>query len=442
MSNNLKTHYIKATLKSPLHIGTGETYEPFNFIIDDEIFYYFNEAHFYHALPEIKQEALNIKIDTHDLMQIINFYKDNKDIGKSVAHYKCQTTKKVQDRYNTKTNKDNTKSENQWHIQQIYKNPNTFRPVIPGSSIKGMLGTTLGIYNSSQEDRQNLVISDALCLEGQVQIGYSYRENKNPDKKSKNSIPTVLEVVRPEAVFLFSIKTVYSWNDLINEFSRYYTQRENGFYEKLNKKNLVRLGRYSGKEFMVDSMSDAKNHYGKKIATHTIYESGEPFGWMEFSLIDEETYNKGIEQILESDKKIINEIGLIYKAVADEIKVKKEKQKAKLEEEARKKEAKLKAKLEEEARKKEEELKRQEELKKLSPLEREIITLQEANPTTPKDTLLYQALEQGKFKENRKEALEYLCKLMKENGNWKESGKPPKKVKRTQQVLAWLDELN
>jgi len=46
---------LKLTAISPIHIGSGEVYEPTNFIIDGGVLYEFRDEDFYMALPEIKQ---------------------------------------------------------------------------------------------------------------------------------------------------------------------------------------------------------------------------------------------------------------------------------------------------------------------------------------------------------------------------------------------------
>ena len=48
---------LKLTALSPIHIGSGEIYEPTNFIMDEGVLYSFRDEDFYIALPNIKQKA-------------------------------------------------------------------------------------------------------------------------------------------------------------------------------------------------------------------------------------------------------------------------------------------------------------------------------------------------------------------------------------------------
>ncbi|MBD3807216.1 MAG: hypothetical protein IE880_00710, partial [Epsilonproteobacteria bacterium] len=48
---------LKLTALSPIHIGSGEVYEPTNFIMDEGVLYSFRDEDFYINLPDIKKEA-------------------------------------------------------------------------------------------------------------------------------------------------------------------------------------------------------------------------------------------------------------------------------------------------------------------------------------------------------------------------------------------------
>jgi len=48
----MKTYYLKMTALSPVHIGSGEDYEPTNFIIDGGYLYEFDEIDFYRELGD------------------------------------------------------------------------------------------------------------------------------------------------------------------------------------------------------------------------------------------------------------------------------------------------------------------------------------------------------------------------------------------------------
>jgi len=79
---------LKLTALSPIHIGSGELYEPTNFIMDEGVLYYFRDEDFYMALPEIRQQAFMriIKENSSDsFVQVHKFVKENKNIAKEIA---------------------------------------------------------------------------------------------------------------------------------------------------------------------------------------------------------------------------------------------------------------------------------------------------------------------------------------------------------------------
>jgi len=93
---------LKLTALSPIHIGSGELYEPTNFIMDEGVLYYFRDEDFYMALPEIKQQAFMriIKDNGSDsFVQVHKFVKDNKNIAKEIATGIVSVTEGLQKDY-------------------------------------------------------------------------------------------------------------------------------------------------------------------------------------------------------------------------------------------------------------------------------------------------------------------------------------------------------
>jgi CRISPR-associated protein Csm5 len=52
----MKSYKLKLTALTPIHIGTGEHYEPTNFVIDGGYLYEFDEIKFYEKLDKEQQE--------------------------------------------------------------------------------------------------------------------------------------------------------------------------------------------------------------------------------------------------------------------------------------------------------------------------------------------------------------------------------------------------
>lgn len=359
-----QSYKLKLTALTPIHIGTGEVYEPTNFVIDGTRFYHFDEVLFYKSLSHLDKVALNAKLE--NWMAIINFYRTKIDEAKAISDFKCSVTKKVDNSYHKLRNEDGSQNKNQFQIAQTFKNPNSFRAIIPGSSIKGMLDTVLQIYppKSSNEARQKLIISDALLLDGGVEIGYCYRKHKNPEKAKEGKIPQIVEVIQKDSTFVLSIKGDYSFDDFKRALKRYHDERKDSIYKESPNSFIARVGKFSGLEYMVDDGKMIKNSYGKDVATNTLYEKNDAqFGWIKIELIDEANYTKALDSIKQQEESFYSEREQRQKEIKATIK------KAKKEAEA-KELARLREREEEERKAKEEQAKREAKLAKMSPVEK------------------------------------------------------------------------
>ena len=425
---------------TPLHIGTGEVYEPTNFVIDSGNLYEFDEMLFLKGLPLIEKNAFNRMIERRDYFQIIGFYKKHVKYAKQIAYAQIPVSKRVEEKYNTIFNKDGSLNKNRLEIQKTYKAPNTHRAVIPGSSIKGMLDTVFGIYPQKIREnrpRQALKVSDALMVEGGTQIGYSYRRHKNPEKSAKSAIPQIVEIITRGTKFVVTIETRWKLKELISKFQAYYQQseRESHYFQTTSSSFVARIGKFSGKPFMVDDGETVRNSYGKKVATHTLYEDNTPFGWVMFHHIEEETYRTRLDRIDSEQNAYYQALQERQKEIITRIEKSKEEAKRLKEE----KEAQALALQQE---KEEAERKKQEALAQMSPLERKIQPLFDAEPNTPQTTVLLKAIERGTIEEIC-EALHYLKKLMIASKEWKEktTAKKPQKDKAYQKTLKVLERL-
>lgn len=429
---DLKTYKLKLTALGPVHIGTGEVYEPTNFVIDDGWLYEFDEVLFYKSLSDVDKRALDNKIS--NWLQIIEFYKTKKEEARQISFFECSVSKEVEGKYSAK-------NPNQLQINKTFKNPNTHRAIIPGSSTKGMLDTVFGIYppKSSNEERQKLIVSDALLLDGGVEIGYSNRKHRNK-KEAGKGIPQMVEVIKPNSTFILTITTKFSFEQLQNFMKLYHNDRKNSLYEEDNKSFTARVGKYSGKEYMVDSNRNLKNSYGKPLATHSLYNSDtlkdKMFGWIKFELINDEIYQKSLDDIKlqeqsyyeNRDRKQAKIVQKIEKA-QEETKAK-ELQKQKEIEEKQRKAAELKA--EKEAK-----------LAAMSPFERKIDELVKKNQSNMSESVIVlQAVENGEIDEEFKcEALDFVKEKMIAEKSWKERSSKPNKDKAHKRTLKVIEML-
>ncbi|KIM06096.1 MAG: hypothetical protein KN64_00955 [Sulfurovum sp. AS07-7] len=428
----MNTYKLKITTLSPIHIGTGEDYEPTNFVINNGRFYNFDEVLFYKSLNSLEQNSFNQKLD--NWLMIIDFYKSKAKEATKIARFDCKATKAVEERYNKKLkNKDGTRNSNQFQIAQTFKNPNNFRAIIPGSSIKGMLDTVLKIYppKESNEVRQKLIISDALMVDGELEIGYSYRKHKNTSKNNEGKIPQMVEIIKPNSTFICQIKSEYSFDKMKSMMKSYHDDRKDSIYKETDNSFIARVGKYCGKEYMVDDGKNVLNSYQKPIATHTVYEeNNEPFGWIKIELIEDSEYRNLVEKIRHQENAYFHNLEEKQKEIIDQL----NEAKFKAEQERIAKEQK---KLQEQKEAEEKEKLEKKRLSLLSPLELKLDELSIQNKSMPQTTLILQNIKNGKLDEFRDEALKLLEKLMKENKEWKEkpTGKKPEKDKEYQKTL-------
>ena len=55
----ISRYRLKLTALTPVHIGTGEDYDPVNFVIDEGYLYEFDEYNFYSNLSEDAKQRFN-----------------------------------------------------------------------------------------------------------------------------------------------------------------------------------------------------------------------------------------------------------------------------------------------------------------------------------------------------------------------------------------------
>lgn len=138
----MKIYQIEGKCLSPVHIGTGETWEPLNYYIDEgsDCLYWFSTERLIDQLTDKERDELNGLIDSSDLNQVRNFITNKakvykiSDIGSGIP-----VTPQVKNLY-----KDNLINiENQLQIQPMIRQKGNDRAIIPGSSLKGAIRTAI-----------------------------------------------------------------------------------------------------------------------------------------------------------------------------------------------------------------------------------------------------------------------------------------------------------
>ena len=147
MHNETKNYKIKLNPISPIHIGTGEAYEPMNYVIDrgadDKYYMYvFDEFEFFKKLDDkSKDEFMKIASDTTSdgILKLQKFIKEKSSLAKKVSYYKMQALKNIAEDYNDKIGKvvqregGGKKVINQLVVEKTLISPNLKKAIIPGS---------------------------------------------------------------------------------------------------------------------------------------------------------------------------------------------------------------------------------------------------------------------------------------------------------------------
>jgi CRISPR-associated protein Csm5 len=165
MSHFLQHYTLTYTPLSPIHIGTGETYEPGNYVIDEEsgaLYHFDSQAALAGLTDNDRQHLLNIvngKPDDTMLTKVQAFFHQHREkllaFAKppipvstgAVRHYLNSVGK-------TKNREKNGRVINKLEIERTFFNSANNAPLLPGSSIKGAIRTALlNSINKGQSTR-------------------------------------------------------------------------------------------------------------------------------------------------------------------------------------------------------------------------------------------------------------------------------------------------
>lgn len=151
--NFMQQHQLKITTLSPVHIGSNETYEPTNYVIDGEALYEFNAQQAIDALSKKERSELlrivNAKPDENMLKSVQAFFYRHKDALMAMSSHYLPAGRGIADLYQARIGKaaqhetGGRQVINKLEIERTAYNPMDRRPVFPGSSMKGSIRTAL-----------------------------------------------------------------------------------------------------------------------------------------------------------------------------------------------------------------------------------------------------------------------------------------------------------
>lgn len=225
----MKNYKLKLTALTPLHIGTGEVYEPTNFVIDNGYLYEFDEILFYKSLPTSVQRQFQQITQTgkaEELFEKIHkLIIENKELAKKSAYNKIKVSSALEKHYTKDIAKpvqiegrggNQNKVFNKFEIEKTQRLANGVSTYLTGSSIKGAISTAYQAYVFKQHNQhelkklfeeqklfRNLSISDTLAQHTHEMIGYVI--NKERFEEDDAEISRIIEVNLEESSYLIDL---------------------------------------------------------------------------------------------------------------------------------------------------------------------------------------------------------------------------------------------
>lgn len=138
---------------SPLHLGTGQDYEPSGYVIDDETLWEFDALAAQHVLSEAEQSRLGRlldgRVDDSMLRQVQAFFYENRERLVSVSRHQVRVPQRVEEFYQERVGKFGQQEgrgsglQNRLEIERTAWSSGTGQAIVPGSGVKGAIRTAL-----------------------------------------------------------------------------------------------------------------------------------------------------------------------------------------------------------------------------------------------------------------------------------------------------------
>ena len=166
MTDFLHRHTLHLTPLSPLHLGTGEDYEPTNYIIADNALYAFDPAQA--ELDPAQRNKLLGVAKSGDIQRIQQYFADNPDPFRAAAHSISSVSPALASEYHKSLGKVVQREQrgnlvfNRLNIERTATNPHNHTPLIPGSALKGCLRTALMEMRSEKQPPATFHLSNPL----------------------------------------------------------------------------------------------------------------------------------------------------------------------------------------------------------------------------------------------------------------------------------------
>lgn len=149
----LHTWHLAITPLAPVHIGTGDDYEPTQYVIDGERLFSFSPEAALRALPEAaRADLLKILAGAPSvalIKQVQGFFYRHRERLIPEAEHVIPVLPSIAAEYAGRVGQTAQREQNgreiinQLRIARTYGDPATRRPILPGSSLKGAIRTAL-----------------------------------------------------------------------------------------------------------------------------------------------------------------------------------------------------------------------------------------------------------------------------------------------------------
>ncbi|MEN3039350.1 MAG: type III-A CRISPR-associated RAMP protein Csm5 [Candidatus Kryptonium sp.] len=134
----IKGYKVKYKILTPVHIGTGEELSPFDYVIVDNMFHRISADELISSLSDEQLRMFYSYIRVNNITSLRSLIVANFKSEK-FSKYSVRVLPGVANKYRENLNNIN----NQLLISPFIRTPDSFKPYIPGSSIKGAIRTAI-----------------------------------------------------------------------------------------------------------------------------------------------------------------------------------------------------------------------------------------------------------------------------------------------------------
>lgn len=152
---------LAITPLSPVHLGTGQDYQPTAYVIDDGVLYAFDGIAALNALSQAERDRLGRmlegRLSADRLWEVQRFFYDNRRRLAAVSRHQVRVNQTVEAFYRERVGQivqhehGGGKVQNKLEIERTAFNPPSGEAILPGSGLKGAIRTALlDVLNDGQ----------------------------------------------------------------------------------------------------------------------------------------------------------------------------------------------------------------------------------------------------------------------------------------------------